>query len=485
MATVGSIEEIREAGAALRDAAKAMTDMAVAMKDVGQKHDPATTVSNWNRPHGINGLLADGTVRPRMYSTIPGLVDEITNSIPLVASRTDNEIYEVLTGVTQTQGNAATDICSEGPTPGQLKVCRQIIPWGEMKVDTEVHRLNNQGRRRDYADMDREIVNMMMEVNPYVPDFVAKNINTELGKRAIELATGITLGYSRVDFEGVAGATSNAAYFNQFISQYQGFETWVRTGYTDAVAPGNPACAAVDSVVIAHNAPIGSNGVNGVPFTENVVDAYYSVTETANEIGMADATFEIWVNRKAWRAIAYQWACTYYTDRCGVGTAGLPITQEATAITQARDEMMRNKVLMIDGNSVPVRVSDGIRAPGMGNQNYQSDLYIMPRMWRGNDLIYRQYFPLNNAEASTFLENSPEARVINNGLYAVGRRSTNGFCTKWEFYSKNRLILDTPFLAARINDFSFNYRAQDRDAFVGDSLFKNGGVSGRLATTST
>lgn len=482
MATVGSIEEIREAGAALRDAAKAMTDMAVAMKDVGQKHDPATTVNNWNPPHGTNSLFADGTVRPRMYSTVPGLVDEITNSIPLVPSLKDNEIVEILTGVTQTQGNAAADICSEGPNPGQLKVCRQTKTWGEMKVDTEVERLNTQGNRRDYADNDREIVNLMMEVNPYIPDFVAKNINTRLGKRAIELGLGVTLGYSKVDFIGVQGNTSNAAYLNQFIKQYDGFETMVKTGYTDSVT--GVACAAADSVVIAHNAPIGSNGTNGVSFTENVVDAFYSVTQTADEIGMGDTSFEIWVNRKAWRAIAYQWACTYYTDRCGVGTAGLPIIQEATAITNARDEMMRNKVLMIDGTPVPVRVSDGIPAPGMANQNYQSDLYIMPRNWRGNPLIYRQFFPLNNAEAQVFLQNSPEARVINNGLYGVGRRTTNGFCTKWEFYSKSRLFLEAPFLAARVNDFTFNYRAQDRDAFVGDSLYKNGGVSGRLATTS-
>jgi hypothetical protein len=237
-------------------------------------------------------------------------------------------------------------------------------------------------------------------------------------------------------------------------------------------------------VVIAHNAPIGSNGTNGLTFTQNVVDAFYSVTQTADEIGMGDTSFEIWVSRKAWRAIAYQWACVYYTDRCTSGAVGTPIFQSATEITQARDEMMRNKVLMIDGTPVPVRVSDGIPTLGIGNNTYASDLYVMPRNWRGNPLIYREYFPLNNAEAAEFIANSPEARITNNGLYAVGRRTTNGFCTKWEFYSKSRLILDAPFLAARVNDFSFVYSAQDRDAFVGDSLYKNGGVSGRLATTS-
>lgn len=470
MAKQWTIDELKEAAVALKEL------------QVGEKHDPASTASTWTGPHGVNGLLSDGTVRPRMYSTIPGLVDEVTNSIPLIPSNKDNEIYEIMTGVTQTQGNAAADLCSEGPTPGRLKVCRQTVPWGRMKVDTEVQRLDDQGKRRDYADNDRDVVNLMMETNPYIPDFVAKNVNTRLGKQAIELGLGVTLGYSRTDFIGVAGTTSNTAYLNQFISQYTGFESWVKTGYVDSVT--SVACAAADSVVIAHNAPIGSNGVNGVAFTENVVDAFYSVTQTADEIGMGDTSFEIWVSRKAWRAIAYQWACTYYTDRCSAGAVGTPIVQDATAMVAARDKMMRDKVLMIDGTPVPVRVTDGIPTPGMANQNYQSDLYIMPRMWRGTPLLYREYFPLNNSEAQEFVANSPESRIINNGLYAVGRRTTNGFCTKWEFYSKSRLIVDTPFLCARVNDFTFNYRAKDRDAFVGDSLYVDGGVSGRLITSS-
>lgn len=473
MAKQYTIEELREAGQYVREMNKALGI------DIGEKHDPASTVSTWVGPHGTGGIFADGTVRPTMYSAVPGLVDEITQSIPLVKSDKDNEVYDILTGVTETQGSRAADVCSEGPTPGRLKTCRQIITWGEMKVDTEVHRISDMGRRRDYADVDRNVLNLMLEQNPYIPD-VARNLNTRLGKQFAELGMGIVLGLARVDFIGVAGAGSNSAYVNQFIRQYAGFENLVKTGYTDAAAPGNPACAAADSIVIAHNAAIGSNGVNGVSFIENMVDAYYGVTNIASEVGMADTLFEIWMSRKAFRAAAYQWACAYYTDRCSNGAAGTPIVQEAVAVTQARDEMLRNKVLMIDGTPVPVKVSDGIPTTGVSNNTYNSDIFIMPRYWRGNPLVYRQYLPLNNAEASEFMGMENDARVINNGFYAVGKRSTNGLCTKFEFYAKHRLILDAPFLAARVNDVQFTYRAQDRDAYVGDSLYKNGGVSTRF-----
>lgn len=464
MAKQWTLEELKEARAALQELE-------------GAKHDPASTASTWVNGHGPGGIFSQGAVRPDMYATIPRLNDDVSASLPLIASNKDNEIYEILTGITAPAGNRAADTCSEGPTPGRLKVGRVTAAWGTLKVDTEVNRLVDFGRRLDYQDMDRNVLNMQGSQSPFVPQVPTTDINTRLGKQFMELGLSVEQAVTWVDFIGVAGAGSNSAYLNMFIEQYQGFETWVRTGYTDAL--GGAAIPAADSIVIAHNAPIGSNGVNGVSFIENVVDAYYSVVQKANEIGMMGTEFEIWVHPKAWRAIAYQWACTYYTTRCS-GEQYNEITRDGVAIAQARDEMLRNRVLMIDGEPVRVRLSQGIPALGIGDQTYMSDVYIMPRYWNGRPLVFRQYFPLNNAEAQTFLGMENDARVINNGLYAVGKRSTNGLCTKFEFVSRMRLILDTPFLAARVNDVSFTYRAQDLDSRVGESLYKNGGVSSRF-----
>ena len=137
----------------------------------GAKHDPSSTASTWVAPHGQGGLFSPGAVRPDMYSTVPRPTNNFISQIPLIQSNKDNEIYEILTGVTQTSGNAAADSCSEGPTPGRLKVCRQTIAWGEMKVDTEVHRLANFGRRLDYQDMDRNVLNFQPADSPYIPRF--------------------------------------------------------------------------------------------------------------------------------------------------------------------------------------------------------------------------------------------------------------------------------------------------------------------------
>lgn len=443
----------------------------------GAKHDPSSTASTWTAPHGTGGIFSPGAVRPDMYSTIPRPTNNLIGQIPLMQSNKDNEIYEILTGVTQTQGNAAADSCSEGPTPGRLKVCRQTFAWGEMKVDTEVHRLANFGRRLDYQDNDRNVLNFMPADSPYIPQVPSLDLNTRLGKQFVELGLGVELAMEYVDFVGTAGSTSNSAYLNLYISQYAGLENLVKTGHTDSVT--SVACTAADSIIIAHNAPIGSNGVNSVSFVANMVDMYFGASERARIVGMADTQFAFVMHPKAWRAVAEVWACQYDTDRCA-GSQYAENNRNAMEVTRFRDEMYRGQYLLVDGVPVPVLLSTGVPATGVSNNVYNTDIYLLPLSWRGRPLLFRQYFPLANAEAQTFLGLENDARVINNGLYAVGKRSTNGLCTKFEFYSKHRLILDTPFLAGRVNDVQITFRAQSRDVRVGESLYADGGTSSRF-----
>jgi len=67
-------------------------------------------------------------------------------------------------------------------------------------------------------------------------------------------------------------------------------------------------------------------------------------------------------------------------------------------------------------------------------------------------------------------------------LYAVGGRTTNGFCTKLEIISQTRLILDTPFLAGRVNDIQIPYNVSSFDPYMGMSDYRDGGQSSRFTT---
>src|SRR5678816_495200 len=270
-----TVEQLKEAAVALQE------------MGIGAKHDPATTASTWYGPHGYGGLFNPGAVRPDMYSTVPRTTNNFVGAIPLVQSLKDNEIYEILTGVTATAGSSAADSCSEGPTPGRLKTCRQTFAWGEIKIDTEVHRLANFGRRLDYQDNDRNVLNWMPPESPYIPQVPTMDLNTRLGKQFAELGLGVELGLELVDIVGVAGtAGGSTAYKNIFISQYAGLENLVKMGITDSVS--GVACSAADSIIVTHNAPIGSTGTNGGTFIQNMVDLYFGAKERARIVGMGD-----------------------------------------------------------------------------------------------------------------------------------------------------------------------------------------------------
>lgn len=468
MAKQFTIEELREAKAAIDQL-------------MGTKHDPASTVSTWAQPHGLGGLLSQSGARPNMFSTIVRPTNTFMSAIPLRPSNKLNEVFEILTGQTATAGSRAADVCSEGPLAGRLKVMRQVIPFGTMKLDTEIDRIPDIGLRRDYADVDRTFENIETLDSPFIPDVVnqGNNINTVAGKKMYETGLAIERSVEFADIVGVAGGTSADPDLIPFISQYAGLEAMVRTGLTDSIS--GVAAPAADSVVVTHNASIDSNGTNGAGFVTNVVDAVYAVREIARQVGMGDVVHAIVMNPKMFRAVAYKWACEYYTTAC-TGTTANPNFQNATEVVAARDEMLRNRVLMVDGEPIPVLLSTGIPTPGVSNNVFNSDLFVVPMQWRGAPLIYRQYFPLNNGDISQLgdILGPAAPRVMNNGLYLMGHRTTNGFCTKLEFVSRMRLILDAPFLAARVNDVQFTYRAQTRDVRVGESLYRNGGVSSRV-----
>lgn len=452
---------------------------------LGYKHDPASTVSNAVLAHGPGGLFSSPGPRPNMYSTVPRPID-LAALIPLVKSDNVNERWEVLTGVTATEGTRAADICSEGPTPGQLKVCSQTFVWGEMKIDTRTQRLNQFGRRNNYADYDKNILNLDPSAHSLIPEILnAANVNTDFGKLVMEVVLAIEKSYASVDINGVAGATSapagavNTADYLPWISQFSGLLAQIATGKVDSVS--QVACPAADSVVITHNAPITSNGTNGQSFTSNILSLVRSPIQRANRVGMGDFDFVLAVHPNAWWQITDVWACTYNTDRC-TGSAGNPVSESAVDVTERRDAMRNGNYLLVDGMRIGVVFADGLQWDGVSNNVWNTDILLIPLNWRGQRLLYRQYFPLNNPQATAWNNwiNPQEARILNDGLYAMGARSTNGLCKKAEFYSQQRLILDTPWLAGRLNDVQITYTLQGYDPFIGQSQYRDGGQSSRF-----
>lgn len=65
--------------------------------------------------------------------------------------------------------------------------------------------------------------------------------------------------------------------------------------------------------------------------------------------------------------------------------------------------------------------------------------------------------------------------VLDAGRFLFVRQSPTHTCVQVEIIERPRLILLTPFLAARFQNLRYTYSIHERDAFPDETYFVNGG----------
>ena len=455
----------------------------------GEKHDASTTTPNAQALHGVYpgnsaqlGTFSGAGVRPGMFSA-NARVRSLSRFIPTFRNPVLNELIEIMTGVTAGSGNNSTNACADAPTAGDLKVMRQTYTFGIIHLGTRVYDITQLGTRYNRADIPREIYNMAMADNPFLPNVPGIDgiSSTAEAFRAAMFALGVELerNVSPVMFVGTAGTENNT--YRGVARQWAGLDNLIKTGYTDSVT--GLAAAAADSDVVSFNALITGDDSLGRSFVEALTDTLYGREEKARALGLGGIEWAIVMRPDLFRAVTEIWACTYSTYRCAVPTAdGYALNIDAGDVTRLRDDMMNGEYLLVNGNRVRVILDDSIARDTLGNNHYKSDIYIVALSWAGRPLLYMDYFPMDNASAEEFLTGAgiPDATTTtwNNGLYRVFKRQTKA-CIHYDVFARVRLILDAPFLSARLDDAAYRSFHRQTDATPGQSYYVNGGVSYR------
>lgn len=435
----------------------------------------------------LGGLFSAPGVRPDRYSAFPR-VRSFAKLLTPQPSDIYNEILSIVTGATDGAGNNASDYCGTAPTPGALKQCEQQFKYGRWFSKTNVNSVNDIGYLRNRADVPGQILNAGPAGNPLVPDVMYKLVDTRsqlqyelflqgvMMERSLERA--LILGNPLNSNSGTPGAGGQ----NQrgFITEFKGLDLQIKTGYADT---SGVLCPAADSIVVNFaSANIGATigGGDGRSITSAISDVWYALKDRATQVGMDGVEYALVMRKEEFRALTDVYANTYATTRFQSNTysAGLPLIQDATRTNDLRIEMLNGQYLIIEGEIVPVVFSDGIPLDAVALNSYKSDMYFVPMSWAGRPLLRLEYFNLGNQyinEWEGFI-NPQRRRVINNGFYAMGYNNVS-FCEEYLFASVMRLILETPFLAARIDDVQFSYLAATRDPYPGASTYVNGGIS--------
>lgn len=449
------------------------------------KNNPASTsLANTSALQGplqsneaLGGIFSSPGVRPQRFSAVqrPRTFMNVLKPRP---SEFNEEILEIMTGVTAGTGTNASGFCADPPTPGQAATCKQTFFFGSWYEKTQLNSVSQLGQLRNRAEVPGQILNAGPEENPLVPDIMYRIMDTR-SQLQYELYT-LGMDYARnLELVGIQGDYSKdyTSANHGFIKEFDGIDKQIKTGHVD---PTGTACAALDSIVINFNGNlIGTSVGGGDPrnITQVISDLDYAARDRGKYVGMENASWGFIMRRELFRSLTDFYANTYATSRFQTNTltAGTPIIQTDSA-NKLRLEMLNGQFLLVEGVPVPVLFSDGIVIAGQGNSTYESDIYYVPFEWEGFPLINLEFFNMANLYADEYagFVGMDRYKVLNGGMYRVGYRST-GTCDEYHFTSRMRLILETPFLAGRIDNVSFAYYAATRDAMPGSSFYVNGG----------
>lgn len=455
---------------------------------LGFKHDPASTTLTATPLHGPfpgnanqYGIFSSPGVRPGRFSALQQPDHGLLDLCAINRSEYTNEILEIATGQTAGSGSNATGFCGNPPVAGQLKTCKQSFIWGDFYIKTQLNAIPKIGELRNRADVPGEIFNAGPNGNPLIPDIMYQMTDTR-DQLAVELYTVGNEANRSITKVGIIGDTTLGSASTQrgFISEFKGLDGQIKTGYRDA--DNNALCAAADSDVLSFNASVSGTigGGDGRNIVQALSDLVYSAKERADKVGLTGVVWAFVMRRDQFKAVADVYACSYATYRCVNTNAGQPQNQDALAINQLRLAMINGQYLLVDGVEVPVVFSEGIPRETLANNTYKADIYFVPVSWNGMPLLRLEYFPMDNQYATRFRTFAAvdELQVINNGMYLVGKRSTP-FCLEYHFAARWRLILETPFLAARCDDVWYTYLAKLNTAYPNESGYVDGGVTYR------
>lgn len=433
------------------------------------------------------GILSQPGVRPERFGVLPRPLSFMRMLIEqggMTKSEYFNDILGILTGVSAAGGTNATGWCGTPPTPGQLKAIARIFLFGSFLGKTRLNAVPDIGDLVNRADIPGRILNAGPEANPLVPDIMYQLTDTR-SQLATELYTfghGLAQSLEQVGVLGNTALASTSTHWG-WIQEFSGLDNQITTGITDAFANPTVTANAVDSQSENWGNQLvgGTQTSSGRNIVQLIADLYVGAQLRAAQVGMEGFEMAIVMRPEFFRALTDVYACSYATARCTNGAVGTPQIIDQTVVNNLRLEMYDNQYLLIEGVKVPVVFSQGITLTQVAANQYINSFYFVPISWAGRPLLRLEYFPMDNQYAQEYRSyvSADFHRVINNGLYLVGMEHT-AICTEYHFASKMRLILETPFLAARVDNVNFTYLVNSFSPYSGETgLYRDGGVTYR------
>lgn len=432
--------------------------------------------------HGPGGAFSSFGLSKPVFSSLILPYLGLGGMLPAVATPDTNPLWGIMTGVTAPTGSQPSGVCDECLTAGRMKLCTHSLPFGRYCLDTPIYQVDRIGERRNRAEFtDLTLLNqafglpgkgMMVGQTPGGGD----PMNNEFNKSMFEFAVSWGLQYATQLWAGSPANNTAGGGYREFV----GLDLQINTGHVDAET--GVACPGADSIIRSMaNLPVGTNGTTYVQQITNVM-------RNLKFIGSRTGSNPVrWVIAMRW-SLFYElteiWPCTYLSYRCSPVTGTQGVIDSAAQVAM-RDDMrgsfqtMTGQYLLIDGEKVQVVIDDGIAETIAAGEIFTSEIKFVPiSILGGTPVTYWEHFDFsgpNSAEEIAKMAPDGSFFVTDGGRFLWHRKPPNNWCVEMSALNKPRIMLATPYLAARLTNVSYVPVAHERNWNPSASYYYDGG----------
>lgn len=437
--------------------------------------------------HGPGGLFSSPALDAQLFSAMVMPRMGLADRLPARGSMYAEPLYGIVTGVTATTGDEPNGPCDDFPVAGLVKLCSQTSYFGRqgrnspvMEVD-RMGLLTNRGEHTDFRLNGNPLAGATSATVPTIPGMTGFNgaLNAELGTKLLEMAVSWARDFAKEVYTG--NPVNNTAGGGR--KYYRGMDLLINTGYRDAET--GIACPAADSIVRS----FGNRDVAdfGASFVQTVTNIHRNLRYIANGAGLNPVKWAITMTWAAFYEITEVWPCSYLTYRCN--------TDDGQRFDAGRAIDMRNgmrgnidtrtgQYLLIDDERVEVIIDDGIDEQGIGAGTFRSALYWVPlTVLGGTPVTYWEYLDYNapNGALASAQAMAPTGsyRTSDGGRFLWHTKPPTNFCVQMVAKTEPRIILRTPYLAARLTGVQYTPIQHQRDPFTDGTYFVDGGNTSR------
>lgn len=427
----------------------------------------------------------------------PGLSQQIFNAMLLphlglqgrLPLRTTNEtdpLTGIMTGVTATSGSNPTNECDDPKTAGLMKLCTTSRPLGRISLKTQTLNLENFGERTNRG----EFIDLSLMGNPLsntgaptpmggaTADGALRN---ETAKAMFEFSASWAREFAHLLYDGTP--TNNTA--GGGYKEYYGLESLINTGYQDAESA--TACSAADSIVQSFGNANITDANSDIVGT--IQDIFFRIRHIASRAGLGNVRWVMTMPYGMFYRLSEVWAY-YYFSRALDGltfNTNLNANLGIEGATQLRDAFRGNlesrtgQFLLVDGQRIEVILDDATPETEYTPGFFTGDIYIIPlTVLGGTPVTFMEFFnwdtPGGAMDGARMLAPGDSYYVTDGGAYFWHKKPPTNLCVEVVAWSRPRLQLLTPYIAARITNVGWAPLTQhERSPFTSSGYPADGG----------